>query len=392
VPPGSGPAALVEAFTAAHPGTEVSYTRFVNDDRGNLKLDTALQGGVDIDVYFTYQTKQLALRAESRMMLDVTDRLAGDAELAPYLDRRNPTALWDGDRVRALATVAEPWFVLFNEAARERAGTPLPTRWTVPEFEQVAREIRSDGVFGTYEVPRTARIALGPDYWFTPEGGSNLADPRFVEWLELGQRAIRDGVAYPWTEVLARHLDAYQQNGFVAGEFATWVTPPFSLRYLHDEENYPHDFRVAAAPLPTTADGTGWDQGQYNNFIMINPRSPRQDLAWEFVRFWVTEGARHMAKGGKIPALGNVPQEEVLASLLGPEPDRWFDVDSFRRVLFDEPAQLYVDSNLTAYAEIDLALSQQQDLCWIGERSPADAMAAVAARATAAIDRNRKAA
>jgi multiple sugar transport system substrate-binding protein len=392
VPPASGPGSLVEAFTAAHPGTEVTYTRFVNDDRGNLKLDTALQGGVEIDVYFTYQTKSLALRADSGMMLDLTDRLAGDAELAPFLDRANPTAFWDGDRVRALATAAEPSFVLFNEDARERAGIPLPTRWTVPEFERVAREIRTEGMYGTYKVPETARIALGPDYWFTPDGGSNLAAPQFNDWLEFGQHMIEDGVAYPWTEVLARGLDAYQQNAFVSGEFATWVNAPYSLRYLYDAENYPHDFRVAAAPLPTAADGTGWDQGQYNNFIMINPRSPRQDLAWEFVRFWVTGGARHMASGGKIPTLGNVPPEEMLASLLGSEPDRWFDVDSFRRVLFGEPARLYVDSELTAYAEIDLAVTQQQDLCWIGERSPADAIASMHARASAAIERFREAA
>jgi multiple sugar transport system substrate-binding protein len=390
VPPGSGPAALIDAFTAAHPGTEVTYTRFVNDDRGNLKLDTALQGGVDIDVYFTYQTKSLALRAESGMMLDITDRLAGDAELAAFLDRENPTAFWDGDRVRSLATAAEPYFVLFNEDARERAGTPLPTGWTVQDFEQVARDIRTDGMFGTYDVPETARIALGPDHWFTPEGGSNFSDPRFVEWLELGQHLIRDGTAYPWTEVLARGLDAYQQNAFVSGEFATWVNAPYSLRYLYDAEKYPHDFRVAAAPLPTTVDGTSWNQGQYNNFIMINPRSPRQDLAWDFVRFWVTEGSQHMAVGGKIPTLGNVPQDAMLASLLGPEPDRWFDVASFRRVLFDDPPQLYVDSELTAYAEIALAVKQQQDLCWIGERSPADAVGSIDAQATAAIERFRE--
>ncbi|TWF78528.1 carbohydrate ABC transporter substrate-binding protein (CUT1 family) [Pseudonocardia hierapolitana] len=392
VPPGSGPAALIDAFTAAHPGTEVAYTRFVNDDRGNLKLDTALQGGVDIDVYFTYQTKALALRAESGMTLDITDRLADEPELAPFLDRDNPTAYWDGDRVRALATAAEPWFVLFNEAARERAGIPLPTRWTVQEFEEITREIRADGMFGTYEVPDSARIALGPDYWYTPDGGSNFSDPHFLEWLELGQRMIRDRVAYPWTEVLARNLDAYQHTAFVSGEFATWVNAPYSLRYLYNEKDYPHDFRVAAAPLPTAADGTGWNQGQFNNFIMINPQSPRQDLAWEFVRFWVTEGSKHMAVGGKIPTLGNVPQEEMLTSLLGPDPDRWFDVGSFRRVLFEERPHLYVDSDLTALPEITLAVEQQQDLCWIGERSPADSIASIDAQAAAAIDRYRKAA
>ena len=43
-----------KAFQQKFPQYKVNYTRFVNDDRGNLKLDTALQGGLDIDVYFTY--------------------------------------------------------------------------------------------------------------------------------------------------------------------------------------------------------------------------------------------------------------------------------------------------------------------------------------------------
>ncbi len=62
VPPASGPQAVVESFQKTRDGVTASYTRFVNDDRGNLKLDTALQGGVEIDVYFTYAQSSMALR------------------------------------------------------------------------------------------------------------------------------------------------------------------------------------------------------------------------------------------------------------------------------------------------------------------------------------------
>lgn len=51
VPPENGPQAVVDHFMEEHPDRNVTYTRFVNDDRGNLKVNTALQGGVDIDVY-----------------------------------------------------------------------------------------------------------------------------------------------------------------------------------------------------------------------------------------------------------------------------------------------------------------------------------------------------
>ncbi|MDX2971947.1 hypothetical protein PWY36_22400, partial [Kribbella solani] len=63
---GSGPGDVVKAFRAKFPRYDVEYTRFVNDERGNLKLDTALQGGVDIDVYFTYSQGALALRGPGR--------------------------------------------------------------------------------------------------------------------------------------------------------------------------------------------------------------------------------------------------------------------------------------------------------------------------------------
>ncbi|HZX03430.1 MAG TPA: hypothetical protein VFF46_10880, partial [Kribbella sp.] len=78
VPAASGPADVVKAFQQKFPQYKVDYTRFVNDDRGNLKLDTALQGGVDIDVYFTYTQGAMALRAGSGLAADLTDRVKAD--------------------------------------------------------------------------------------------------------------------------------------------------------------------------------------------------------------------------------------------------------------------------------------------------------------------------
>ncbi|ACQ78586.1 extracellular solute-binding protein family 1 [Beutenbergia cavernae DSM 12333] len=386
VPPESGPGALVDAFHEAHPEYTVNYTRFVNDDRGNLKLDTALQGGVDIDVYFTYATGNLALRAGSGMTLDLTDRVEADPELAEFLDTEAPKGFWQDDRLTALATTREPNMILVNLARLEAAGIELPQAWTLDEFVAAAAELTGDGTYGAYMLPDTARVSLGPNYWYTDDGGSNFADPAFGEHMALSRDLIDDGVLYPWTEILARQLEAYQQNAFVAEDFALWMTAPFSLRFLADAENYPHDFKVAAAPIPTTDVGA-WNTGVFGNHIMVNPRSSKQDLAWEFVRFWILSGSEFMAPGGKIPTLQNVGTEDMLGSLLGPDAADWFDVDSFRRVLFDDDPELFVDTNLTAFPEIDLAVRQQRDLCWIGERAPVDAVDAIDRQAGAAITR-----
>ncbi|MEF9864590.1 MAG: hypothetical protein RR777_06555, partial [Christensenellaceae bacterium] len=45
IPPENGPAELVDNWNASHPEIQVEYTRFVNDDAGNMKLETALIGG-----------------------------------------------------------------------------------------------------------------------------------------------------------------------------------------------------------------------------------------------------------------------------------------------------------------------------------------------------------
>lgn len=386
VPPESGPAALIEAFTQAHPDLEVRYTRFVNDDRGNLKLDTALQGGVDIDVYFTYSMDDLALRAGSGMTLDLTDRVAGDPDLAAFLDTEAPKAFWQDDTITALATTREPNIILANLTRLEEAGVPLADDWELDDLVGAARALTVDRTYGAYRLPDVARIGLGPNYWFTDDGGSNFRHPAFAEHMGLSRRLIDEGVLYPWTEVLARQLEAYQQNAFVAEDFALWMTAPFSLRFLADAENYPHDFQVGALPMPRTAEGS-WNTGIFGNHIMVNPRSRKHDIAWEFVKFWILSGSEYMAPGGKIPTLQNVGTEEMLGALLGPDADDWFDVDSFRRVLFTDEPELFVDTNLTAFPEISLAVKQQSDVCWIGERSPADAVSAIDRQAAAAIDR-----
>ena len=55
VPEENGPAELIANFEAANPDIRVEYTRFVNDDSGNLRLDTALIAGRQVDVYFYLQ-------------------------------------------------------------------------------------------------------------------------------------------------------------------------------------------------------------------------------------------------------------------------------------------------------------------------------------------------
>ncbi|MEV0799911.1 ABC transporter substrate-binding protein [Kribbella sp. NPDC050281] len=388
VPAASGPANVVKAFEQRFPQYKVNYTRFVNDARGNLKLDTALQGGVDIDVYFTYSPASLALRAGSGLAADLTDRVTQDPQLKVFLDTDQPRAYLDDGRIKALATAREPFFVLFNEKLRQQADVDLPQQWTIDEYRETAKKLTTAKTIGAYTVPDVARIALGPNYWYDGDR-SNFGDPHFEQSFRIGQDMIREGSAFPWTEVLARHLDSYQQNSFLGEEFHLWPTAPFNLRYLYDPKKFPHDFKVSFAP-PPTVDGQDWNGGSYNNFVMVNPKSPKAEAAWEFVKFWLTEGSTPMLAGGKLPTLGNVTDDQVLTGMLGKEPEKYFDVESFRRVVLDAEPKLATDTRLAGFPEITLAVKQQKDLCWLGEKDPGAAIREVRRVADAAIARNER--
>lgn len=390
VPPENGPQAVVDRFREKHPEIDVTYTRFINDERGNLKLNTALQGGVDIDVFFTYNAADLAMRSGSGMAADMGDLVRSTPGLEPFLDTSEPKALFDGETITALATTKEPNLVLFNESLRAEAGIDLPDAWDLEEYLETIRELSGPDRFGTYKLPDLPRIELGPNYWYADDGTSNFEHPAFLRHFQLTSQLIREGQIFPWSQVLARQIEAYQQNNFLDLDFAVWETAPFSLRFLNDTEQYPHDFLVACAPMPTV-DGADWNSGVYGNYLQINAKSPKQKLAREFAAFWILEGAADMAPGGKIPTLDNVDPEVLLDAILGEDKESFFDVDSFRRVLFEDDPKLHVDTDLTAVAEITHTFEQQRDVCWLLERSPERAIDAIHADANALIERYREA-
>jgi multiple sugar transport system substrate-binding protein len=371
VPAENGPQTLVDAFMEANPGVTVNYTRYVNDDTGNTQLDTALQGGTQIDLFFTYSIPRLGQRTLAGAAADLTPYIEADADIKNWVDTTEGIFNQDGV-FYSLPTTKEPNFLLVNQRLLEDAGATLPEAgWTVDDFMALAEQLTSDTVYGAYSPPDTARAILGPDFWFK-EGGteSNFDAPEFSENLERHKGMIDAGTAFPWTDVLAQDLRAYAQTPFLIEQNALWFTSSFSLRYVADKEEYPHDFVTTFAPFPAPAAGADfWNPGGINNWIQMKSDTANPDAAWSLIQFWLKEGAVYMLPAGKIPAYPGTDETTVVEGILGPDREELYDVAAYQAVVFDPATKLVTDTITTGSAEISQIVQGNSDRYLIGEIS-----------------------
>ncbi len=368
VPPENGPQALIDAFMEANPGITINYTRYVNDDTGNTQLDTALQGGTQIDAFFTYQVSRLAQRIRAGASLDLTSFIEGDSDVSAWVNETEGIYTHEEGVYHSLPTTQEMQFMFLNKRVFDDAGVAIPTAgWTMDEFLELATQF-SDGMsFGAYAPPSTGSLTIGQNAWYNEDGtASNFGDPAFAESYGRHREMIDNGSAFPWTDVIAQNLRAYAQTPFLTEQVSMWVNSPWSLRYVNDKEQYPHDFVTTFAPLPSFAEGQFNNQG-INNWVLGGAKTEHPEEVWQFIRYWLTDGSSYLLPGGKIPALMTLEQSEVVDGLLGPDADELYDKAAFEAAVFDPEIKYFTDSITTGAAEILTMLTGQEDRFLIGE-------------------------
>ena len=129
VPAESGPQEVCDNFNKefASQGIKIEYTRFVNDAQGNLKLDTSLMAGSDIDVYMTYFKEYLVKRATANMALDLSELVTKDNYdlVDKFGEVVKETTYIDG-KPYGIPTKVENACFLLNKDMFDAAGIPIP--------------------------------------------------------------------------------------------------------------------------------------------------------------------------------------------------------------------------------------------------------------------------
>lgn len=399
VPPESGPQKACDDFNAlyADKGIQVEYERFVNDDTGNLKLETNLLSGTGVDIYVTYGLSTLQKRAEGGMALDLTELMErdgfsqeeyfGDMALAYYVD----------GKPYSVPTKLDQYGIVLNKTMFEEAGIDVPTEWTFDEFREIAKQLThgegQDKVYGmfwnsqqdvTYMFTYLVAQTNGGDPMYLSETESSFMDPVVVKSVELVNNMMNvDGTSPTHTDSVTQQLS--QEGMFLTGKSAMTIGP-WMIRSIKDLENYPHDFETAFAPYPVVEAGQrNYTQGGYGDLVSINPKSEYVEEAWEFVKWYALEGMLPVAEGGRVPAANTYDTQAVTdAFLVGAE--GIIDADTTKNVLI-APADNYAVPSITAHGtEITQVVKEELELIFIGEKTVEEGMSDAKERADAILN------
>ena len=400
IPPESGPQAVCDNFNEQfkEKGIQVEYERFVNDDTGNMKLETNLLTGAGVDLYMTYLLEILTKRAEGNMALDLTELLARDGFVMTDYFGTMAEAYYINGKPYSLPTKMDQYGIVLNKDMFAAAGIEIPTEWTYEEFREVAKALThgegQDKVYGmfwnsqqdlTYMFQYLVAQTNGGDPYYKSETETSFDDPVVIKSVELIDTMMNvDKTSPTHTDSVIQKLS--QEGMFLSGKTAMTVGS-WMVRSIKDLESYPHDFTTAFAPYPVVGEGQrNYTQGGYGDHLCINPKSRNIDAAWEFAKWYATEGMLPVVAGGRVPA-SNTFDTELVAATFMEGAEGYMDLESAKRVLI-EPADNYAVPSITNHiAEVKKIAVEELEKIFIRQQSVSDGMANAKVRADAILQK-----
>lgn len=377
VPPESGPQEVVDNWNAANADIQVEYVRYVNDDDGNLKLDTALLTGQSIDLYVSYTMSNIQKRVDAGVALDLTSRL-GEYNID---EKMGPDAkLWQLDGTYyGMPTKKNASFVALNQNALDKANLEIPKEWTWDEYKEYAKILNQDFDYGLVQSTVSFMDPLDSvleNIGYTKADGSSNMDNEYTEkWLEISNEMMTVDKSTP---TLGEQLTSKMpvENMFLGGEAAMLSIGEWLIRSSNNLDEYPRDFKIAFAPIPRLLENSEdfITSGGLGDFISVNAKSKNQDAAWKFLQWYADGGMAPMAAGGRLPSSKDMDASVALDNLLGDKANT-YDVDSLKYVLFEDTTPTFV-RNL-AQEVIDLR-TQEYEKYFLGGQNAQDAAANMA--------------
>lgn len=373
VPPESGPQEAVDAWNKANPNIKVEYTRFVNDDSGNLKLETALLSNNDApDIFMTYSDANITKRVQAGMVTPLDDLISKVGfDVEGIIGMANIRKFPDG-KLYYLPANKNVGGVLINKSALDEAGEKLPTSWTWDEFAALAKKLNKGDRKGTAHDPALNNFGLQVlatdkpvDSFINADGTSNFNSAALKKGLEL-QKSLEDaGVMVKYSEAVAGKLT--YQNELLTGKAAMVPSAIYLIRYIKDTKSFPHDFQIAFAPVPQNKAGGNVNVGGgMGDYMSINKNSANKEAAMKFMDWYLKEGNMAMVPGGRIPTNKKADQAKIAQILIG-DAEKLIDKASLQALL--SGSYTYPTSwNVPAPVELNTIYKEEMEKYLLGSQ------------------------
>lgn len=385
VPAESGPAKVMEQFNKAFEkeNLKAEYEFFPNNESGNAQLESTILAGGDVDVYFTYTTRELEKRAMSNMALDLTPFIARDHMDLEKDFGSSVSSYFINGKPYSIPTKLDQYGITLNKDKFDKAGIAIPKEWTFDEFRAVAKKLsKGEGIGRTYGmffssqqdisyiITYFASRSLGGDPLYKSGGReTNFDNPVLSDAIGLVYNMMNVDHSAPTHEDSVEQK-LTQESMFLTGKCAMTIGP-WVIRNVKDQSTYPHNFTTAFAPYPVSRYGTQtYEQGGLGDHLSVCPTSAHTEAAWKFIRWYATSGIIEMTEGGRIPAYVGFDTKAIM-SLLMKNSDGLIDRESAQKILVTPREHFAVPSLTVHLSQISSVLNSHMERIFTGKESVA---------------------
>lgn len=345
--------ALLDEFMEQNPDIKVEHVVLVPGDSVEMlkKLDFLISSGEEVDVIQMPNLGSVLERASRNTFVPLNDFYEAEGLVAEDEYFVNPKI--DG-KYYGMQYTKSINYVMLNKDALDEAGLPVPKfGWTWDDYREYAKKLtKGEGVdkrygtyFHTWELYMNAPAqTVMKDPFLYDDGTTIFADPSYKYFFELRKDMESvDKSAKPYADVLAAKLN--YRTEFFNDEAAMILTGNFTIPDPANQEQYPHDFVTAFAPVPLPPAGAEpkeYDNGKYftsGNQLVMGSTSKNKEASFKLMRFMTTADSKHRAEFSGWKKADN----EALLSRLIEGNEQWYDVDSLRYTVSSEDIQ-FLDS------------------------------------------------
>lgn len=332
--------AMLDEFMKENPDIKVEHVVLVPGDSVEMlkKLDFLISSGEAVDVVQVPSLGAVLERATRNAIAPLNEFYESNNLVPEDEYYVNPKI---EDKYYGMQYTKSVNYVMLNKDALDEAGLAVPKfGWTWDDYREYAKALtKGEGVdkrygsyFHTWELYMNAPAqTVMKDPFLYDDGTTILADPSYKYFFQLRKDMEEvDKTSKPYADVLAAKLN--YRTEFFNNEAAMILTGNFTIPDPGNQEQYPHDFVTAFAPVPLPPKGAEpkeYEDGKYftsGSQLVMGTTSKNKEASFKLMRFMTTADSESRVEFSGWKKANN---DAILERLIAGK-EEWYDVDSLR--------------------------------------------------------------